>query len=231
MLKRYRNAIFAAVQKSGLPTDDFEIEDLDDGDGYPEFRLTYSPANLRFILTTSDDDPDHFLVRFSRFSGAGVDDPAEVDLGQHAEFQAFENAIQYFEAWLERDVRRSIEEDDLPDLWTETRAAAAASLAPQSTDDEPFSEEQQHQMKFAVRSFKLLVFERFQPMGEQKEIVAEQIEYLTDAVERLSRRDWKGVAISTVIGIATTLSLDSAQGRALWGLFQQAVSTVFHLLK
>lgn len=31
MLKRYRNAIFAAVQKSGLPTDDFEIGDMEIG--------------------------------------------------------------------------------------------------------------------------------------------------------------------------------------------------------
>ncbi len=77
----------------------------------------------------------------------------------------------------------------------------------------------------------LLVVKTFTPGEEELQVINERLDYLTRAVDRLNRFDWRGVAISTVLSIGTALTLDTEKGRILWGLFQQAMATVVHLLR
>ena len=78
--------------------------------------------------------------------------------------------------------------------------------------------------------FRVLVIAEFNPDREQLAQIDERLSYLDPAVDRLNRFDWKAVALSTLIGMATNLTLDTERGRILWGLFQQAMTAVGHML-
>jgi hypothetical protein len=82
-----------------------------------------------------------------------------------------------------------------------------------------------------VEEFRLLIVKTFAPPANEMKVVNERLDYLKEAVDRLNRFDWRSVAMSTLIGISTALTLDTEKGRILFGLFQQAFSTVVHLLK
>lgn len=71
----------------------------------------------------------------------------------------------------------------------------------------------------------------FEPEQAEMQIISDRLDYLSHAVDRLNRFDWQGIAVSTVLSIATTLTLDTDRGRVLWGLFQQAMSSVVHLIR
>jgi hypothetical protein len=63
------------------------------------------------------------------------------------------------------------------------------------------------------------------------EIIEKRLLYLSDAVDRLNKTDWYGIAISTLIGISINLSLDTEKGRLLFKLFKQVVENTIILLK
>lgn len=81
------------------------------------------------------------------------------------------------------------------------------------------------------RSYRLLKIENYNPNDEQLEEINEKLEYISQAVERLIRRDWIGVAISTVIGIGINLGVDTEGGRQLLEFFQEAFSQIILLLQ
>ena len=70
----------------------------------------------------------------------------------------------------------------------------------------------------------------FNPSREQLRLIQMQLDYLSEAVGRLNRIDWRGLAVSTVITIAIQLSLDTEKGKLLFQLFQQAFSVSLKLL-
>src|SRR5207302_6503675 len=99
-----------------------------------------------------------------------------------------------------------------------------------SDDVEPFSPEEQAQIRAAIKQFKVLIERDFAPDSEQSRELDARLDYLADALTRLNRFDWKSLALATVIGASTTLSLDTQTGRQLWALFREPLRVVTHLL-
>jgi hypothetical protein len=86
-------------------------------------------------------------------------------------------------------------------------------------------------LREALAVFEALIINTLSPDSEQLREIHSRLEYLANAVDRLNRFDWRGLALTTVIGVATTLSADTQTGRQLWGLFVQAMKSVGHLLQ
>jgi hypothetical protein len=224
MLKRYRNALFQAIQKSGLSVTDFET--VDDVTSQYGLVIRYKPAALDFTVVPDDDDPNWFSYSFMRYTGG---DPAEVGpFPENGESQ-FEDVVVAFVVWLQEDVRTSIEEELLPDLWQSMTDALSQSYARSTTDS--FSAVERGQIKVALRNFKILIKSEFEPSEDQARVITERIDYLASAVDRLNRFDWRGVTISTLMTIAVALNLDTETGRRLYALFQQAFTALTHLLQ
>jgi hypothetical protein len=234
MLKRYKNAFFEVIQAAGLDVRDFMAEEKGPPafDG-PAFSIHYKPANLTFIAWNSSMGPHTFKCSLTSYAPPGFRlEPKFIqypDKGK--DFVDFKEVRRVFDVWLSSQVRLAIDEELLPDLW----AAASEDLAtieshPISSVTE-FTEEERQQLKLALSTFRLLVIETFRPDEEQLKVISQQVDYLVGAVDRLNKFDWKGVALSTLIGITTALSLDTERGRQLYGLFQQAFSALLHLLR
>ena len=143
---------------------------------------------------------------------------------------AFEEVLSAFKNWLEKDILLAIEEELIPDLWA---LASETVFAPEAQSGQPseFEPTERDQLKAAITTFRVLVETTFHPLDDQSVLIAERLDYLAQAADRLNRFDWKSVAISTLMTISVALSLDTERGRVLYGLFQQALATVWHLLK
>ncbi len=239
MLKRYKNEFFQAIQSAGLDVSDFSGEEAPLGE-LDEFSIRYKPGKIFFLARQRMDGTNKFDFKYSRYIGK---DPApESDLS--AGWCRFEVVMSTFERWLHNEVKTAIEdalnevktaiEDALiPDLWSQATSSSSfiGSHTIDSQGASKFTEEERRQIKLAVSNFRLLVEETFAPNVSQLSVVAEQLEYLASAVDRLNRFDWKAVAIATIMTILVALSLDTERGRQLYGLFQQAFSAISHLLR
>jgi hypothetical protein len=226
MLKRYKNALFEAVQATGLDITDFSGGERATPRG-PAFVIKYTPGNIAFTVHNPPEDPHVFYYTaedYTGFAQSGVK-PSYYPISGYFDF----DQLRYeFEAWLGAQVRTAIDEGLLPDLWTDVRAAA---LMQKETGTEHFTDDERRQLKLALETFRVRLVETFHPTEEQMKVVSQRLDYLVAAVDRLNKFDWKSVALSTLIGIATTLSLDTEKGRQLYGLFQQGLSSLLHLIR
>ena len=138
-----------------------------------------------------------------------------------------------FVEWLQEDVSPLLEERETQDLWTRYSGSIDAihKFKTSEQEFEQYSDDEKIQIKQSVNNYRLLVIENFNPDDEQLEDINVRLDYLSQAVDRLNRFDWKAVAISTVIGIATNLAVESEGGRQLFELFQEAFSQIILLLQ
>jgi hypothetical protein len=132
---------------------------------------------------------------------------------------------------LAKHVLVSIDEELLPDLWATISAELIASNSSETSRTAEFTEEERRQIKLGLATFRVRLIQTFKPNREQLRVISQQLDYLAAAVDRLNKFDWKGVALSTLIGISTALTLDTERGRQLYGLFQQALSTLLYLFR
>lgn len=225
MLKRYKNALFLAAQEQGIDTSKFEI--IESSAGTSEIlTLKWGGSSLEFRVTHLTQYEDSFTCVYQRFIVY-----KRIEFPQQG-FEKFDLILKRFRNWLQTDVKDCIEEETAHDLWAQARGQKALLEANplEKGENSSFTEEEKAQIRFSLQDFKKLVEAEFQPDDEQKRMIEERLNYLTEAVDRLNRYDWKGVAVSTVIGIATTLTLDTQQGQVLWGLFKTAFRAAFQLM-
>jgi hypothetical protein len=224
MLKRYTNALLDAIRGAGSNPNDFTgIDDPKESFG---FVITFEPAELEFMVSHEPENPHWFWYSFTRYTGAN---PVVAGPFPDSGSCQFDDVLSAFGNWLAGDVQTSIEEQLIPDLWAQLTETA---ISPRGEDaEENFSSEQRQQIRAALKTFQVLVEETFDPSELQGELITEHLDYLSEAVDRLNRFDWKSVAISTLVTISVALSLDTERGRQLYGLFQQAFAMLMHLLR
>jgi hypothetical protein len=229
MLNKVKNPLYEQIIASGLAIADFSILETSDLER-TRFEVTYMPASLVFRLSQDLRQANRFFVAVNRYLGGGKKSPP-LGVGFHI---TLPKVIDRFRKWLKDDVMAAIEDETIPDLWENARAAASVATtlndAPRDHDD-TFTPDERERVKAAIANFHVLVVQTFKPDAQQAEEISAKLSYLQSAVERLNRFDWKGVALSTIIGIATSLSLDTEKGRLLWTLFQQAASAVQQIVK
>jgi len=227
MLKEHKNALFQEIQRAGLNVVDFKAE-MEDGD----FFIFYLPVKYMYFAVKPKYVGSHyFQYCYAVFTGT-------VGTSSHEwlpEYPTVIGHIQgYFRDWLNTQVKTAITEELVPDLWEQAQTASESGVQTgkmTDTDTEPFTAEEQAQIKLSISTFRLLIQETFKPTQDQLEVINQRLDYLSKAVERLNRFDWKGTLIQSVIGIGINLTLDTERGRQLWGLVQVAFANIHHLLQ
>jgi hypothetical protein len=247
LLRIYKNALLQAIREAGFDPRDFEAEETTTG-GYlpdstpklamtmklPALNIRYRDDQLEFTVRSDSEDVHKFDYAFTKFTPTYPRVPPNLNqFLPGKQFVAFDQVLPAFQKWLHREVSQAVEDDAHPDLWAQlsSHETLATDLASAQADESTFSVEERVQIQIALREFRLLVVKTFEPRQGELEIISERLDYLSRAADRLNRFDWKGVAVSTILGMATTLTLDTEKGRILWGLFLQAMSSVGHLLR
>lgn len=139
--------------------------------------------------------------------------------------------LDQFDTWLDRHVKRAVADLAQPDLWSSAESVPRVfEQVPSTRAENQFTASERDQIRLSVAQFRVRIVQDFSPDGVQIISIDRRLEYLAAAVDRLNRFDWTALAVSTVIGVATTLSLDTATGRELWNMFRDVFHAVAHLL-
>ena len=224
ILAKHKNKLIAIIQESGLDPNLFDAkEGIIDKEKY--FIIRVRDSEIRYAVQPYEGS-------FSRFSRRGSRFLADFPMAGNNYCGDFDALAEDFERWLEKVVKPYLDDVNTPDLWQileENRTHVKSELAT-PRDFEPFSDEEKDQIKLSLNDFRLLIVQNFNPKKEELESIEARLKYLSDAVDKHNRFDWKGIAISTVIAIIIALSLSPEQGNQLFQLFKEIFSNVIYLL-
>jgi len=223
ILTKDKNNLLTTIQESGIDPNLFTTKDkVINRINYFTIVLRDSPIKFTIKLNDKYDNYSHYSSQFL------VDFPTSKEKSDNNIYEV----LTAFEVWLNNVVKPYLDNISTPDLWQifeETRSNAKnESGMPQ--DFEQFSAEEKIQIKLSLNDFKLLIVKNFKPAKEELALVDARLKYLSDALDKHNKFDWKGIAISTVISITIALSLSPEQGNQLFHLFKQVFSNILYLL-
>jgi hypothetical protein len=245
MLTRYKNVLLKIIVESGLDISQFDgkeqiFYELDEK-GKPverdAFVIEVKGSPLKFTVINDPESYHFFLIRCIEFTPAfeerkflvhpWYDDKQLVDKS-HSIDELEKNLTD----WLSNHVKVYLEDVTLPDLWSQIENITLAGILPAipGRDTSDFSGVEKVQIRIAMQNFQQAIIQDFGPSEKQMEDISHQLKYLSDAVNRLNRFDWRALALSTVLSIAVTLSVDTQTGRVLLNMLQQALQSAIHLI-
>lgn len=195
------------------------------------FTIRFRDTGLKFVIVENPHTLHRFAASYSRYD-TGF--PYLHNPGWHSDNgHTIEAIYKLFHNWLSTEIRSYADEIEQPDLWQQIEQQKQLVSAGPLTDYEtsPFTEAEKQQVRASIGQFRILICESFEPTQEQLEIINERLDYLSAAVDRLNRFDWKSVAINTALTAIVALTLDPHRGKQLFELFKQAFSAVLHLLQ
>jgi hypothetical protein len=240
MLKKYKNGFIDIIKQQEMDPTSFHAEDstttrqLTDTETMEEsvFTVQFMDTGLKFVVRNAPYNLHAFDATWNRFDVGFPESPTFL----HDDFiypQDIDTVYEWFVRWLLGEVHVYVDEKTLPDLWAQIeqqrQLVTANRLLPHEISF--FTEQEKPPLRTSIRQFRLLVCENFKPTQEQLGIIDERLDYLSKAVDRLNRFDWKSVALNTVLTVVVALSCDTEKGRLLWNLFEQAFAAVMHLLQ
>lgn len=80
-------------------------------------------------------------------------------------------------------------------------------------------------VSIAINELRFLINTNIAITKEHQTIVNIRLDYLIENVDRLNKFEWKSLLLTTLIGIATTLSLDAEKGHLLFEFLKRVISS------
>lgn len=224
ILTKYKNNLLAIIQESGLEPNLFIAkETVINKDKY--FTISLRDSKILFAVRPYFREFTRFYHRYSQF---------RADFGMTGEYYAtnFDYLAEIFKKWLEEVVKPYLDDVNTPDLWLtlEENRSRTKDKTATPEDFESFSDEEKLQIRLSLNDFRLLVVKNFKPNKEELHTIDARLKYLSDAMDKHNKFDWKGIAINTAIAIGIALSLNPEQGSKLLHLFTQVFSHIIYLL-
>lgn len=227
MRKKYKNELFKQIQELGLTPDNFSLVDLPENP-YNTI-IKYKETPFYFSLTNSQDSYEEFECQFIQYA-------PEFPITQifpDRNYAQFNYILDMFIIWVKDHINEFELDEFEPDLWSEYKNGNTTLNFNDIdfNDKNLFSIHEKKQIAMAINELKLLINKNFETTTEEQKLVGERLEYLIESTKKLNKFDWKSLVLSTVIGIATTLTLDVEKGKLLFELFRQVFSTVRSIQK
>ena len=234
----YQNRLLETVKKSDIP-----LSSIDASEDTDTFKISIIGTPLHFITRQHTDDyqkiisgqldckktqikPNFPLTNWYQYTNyhpnSGNKDTRLFSIAE---------VCNQLEGWLKDEVKqyyKLIEITSIPSLWNEIKNVQQfdTSHAFTKADFEMFTNDEKKQIQDALSQFHKTLYEEIHPVKEDLREIQTKLDYLLKSVDRLNRFDWKGVALSTVIGIATNMSVDASTGHRIIELFKQAFMSI-----
>ena len=226
MLTKYKNSFIEVISSNGFVPNDFEVSELKEGRIF-ELKLTGTP--FKFQIRHAPNNFHEFDCRYTKFA-------PNFTFSQNIppkEYAGIKRIHNIFEHWLLTDIAIYFDELKEPNLWQQLQNKETLVSGKEITDNDllSFSTEEKAQIRLSINEFKLLIIKEFNPSQNEISIIENRLVYLSEALDRLNRIDWKAITISSVISISITLSLDTEKGKLLFNLFKQVFSGIIKLLQ
>ncbi|MCU0444283.1 MAG: hypothetical protein MUE85_05145 [Microscillaceae bacterium] len=166
----------------------------------------------------------------------GQEDDVFVEIQWSKDFLEFEETIHKdFEKWL-KDIGDYIESEQQPDLWELAKKqnnvlGASLQLADYQANTENFTPQEQNLFTLAIKEFERKLIGQYQPTAEVLEKLHTQMADIQADLKKLSKKSWFSKFNEMYLpNILVSLALSSEARATLAWLFEQAFSTVSHIL-
>ena len=223
-LKESSNALLNIIQKSGLDPTLFEGKTATI-ETKTYFIIKLRNTSIRFAVRSTGGDFNSFICRTSVLT-------PPFPLGKPHPVPSPQHLYDKFDEWLNSVAKVYLDDLNSPDLWQMLESTRSDVMRETEAPDysESFSEEDKVQLRLSINEFRLLVVNNFNPNKEELAAINDRLEYLSAAMDKHNKFDWKGIAIHTVITIIVTLALNPEQSQQLFQLFKQVFSNIIYLL-
>ncbi|MDB5285977.1 MAG: hypothetical protein JWR05_926 [Mucilaginibacter sp.] len=218
MRKGIKNKIFDFVKNTELGLREFDLTfNIDKEDGEEDATIEYKQSEgiFKYILFQSPKDFDAFRCYATMFSPG-----FNVSSCFYDAYVQIDEGLERFQHWIDTELQKYIKEETETDLYEEylkgVNLVGIDNINYQETDH--FSIDQKAQIRMGFQEIKLIIAQNYATTNEQIQLINERIDYLIEAADRLNKTDWKGIFISTIIGMITSLCLDSEKGSQLFDL-------------
>src|ERR1700722_16055936 len=223
ILKKHTNELLKVISEKGFNLNDYNLDRRTSSSLGEVAVITYKKSPMEFWIFPGNSEANNiFTVHYTRFlpTFPRHNNPYRYN---------FEELKNIFEGWLKGDLSEYIENENEIDYWKLIKENPFTIEGIDFTKDEPFTLEEQVQLKLGLEEIKTLVSKKFELNHEQIEKVNKRIDYLIGATKRVSKIDWRGIAISYIMETATDLALDEQKRSIFFGLFSKLWSIVQHL--
>jgi hypothetical protein len=227
ILKKQKNFLLGLVQECGLDPSLFTAEDDVTIGGKDYFVVSVRDSPIVFAVRPCSGKFEESLYRCSQFR-EGFPLTGETYSGDWQETLA-----NGFKEWLAGVVRPYLDDAATPDMWELLKESGSQARMATGTPEEfgHFTDEEKQRIRLSINEFRLVIINDFGPTKDQIKAIDDRLKYLSEALDKHNRFDWKGIAIQTTIAIIVALSLDTDQGAKLFHLFTRIFSNVLYLLR
>lgn len=200
LLTSQRNDLFATIQNYGLAPEDFKpYESV----RWKKAELTHKPTDYFFRIQIGG------LTTFR-----AIFSPGEELLTEERPCATWSNVMSWFSDWLSNILR----ETGTPDLWDGLAGEnqLIQDTAEQSSDNLAFNQAELPQVRKALEEIKAYVIKTKELTEAQRKIVDARFNHMEEAATRMGRKDWLGLVIGNLLGIAFSLALNGDSTRDLF---------------
>ena len=121
----------------------------------------------------------------------------------------------------------------VPDLWSQSELRQQLidiGFQQGSSEFTQFTSEEKIVIRQTLKYAEQQIQEQISLSRKEAEYVNERFIYLSQALDKLNRFDWKGVLVGTIMSIAVNLTVDTQTGKLIYEIIRHAFSHVTHLL-
>lgn len=217
-----RNSIFICIQDNGFDPSDFILSEENTQNDFARLLMIRHSRSRDLRFTISHNLlSDNYEVRFS----PGLSYRNREILA----VLSWPIVLDKLKVWL----NLLIEEIRTPDLWSTISGGTQLIKLAADQDNRPFTLDEQNQIKKTLDEIKTYLIKSNNLTEAQIRIVEARFDYMDEAAGRLGRKDWTGIFVSSLIGIAATLTLsaDSAKDliRFAGQIVKQFLGTILYL--
>lgn len=231
MLKKFRNALLASIQAADLDPRAFKTleEKVDD---YDSFRLQVEDTALFFLLRTKlAGDERRFNWSYSTYK-RGHPRPHYSPF-TYQNWYTFGEAEQFFRDWLDQNARKyfddraeELEDQTLPDLWTDLDSSSDSIGDVQTLENTMFSKEERSRIAQSLRDFENEMTQQDVLTVDQIKLLHEHVAYLIESSNRLGRKDWLNGALGALLGYTLQATLTSETAIQVMRLGWEAIKWI-----
>jgi ElaB/YqjD/DUF883 family membrane-anchored ribosome-binding protein len=212
------NELIAAMSKTSLPMQAFTFSrDLSKNNLDVELplKISFESSSFHFHL-------DHIWKSFH------IDYlPSDKSKQGHETkiIDSWKEVRKVFESWMQR-VQDEVSQ---PDSWLILNQGnlLEGSFPTGDRGVEQFSQEEVSRLRKQIKLIKEYIQSEVKPSKEQFEQVNEKLNYMQEASERVNKKDWANIAISTTINIAVSLAMNPEKARKLFTFTSEFIKFIF----
>lgn len=229
MLKEYKNEVYRIIKEVVmLDPNRFYITD-GNYNTFPVSQISTIDSKMSFWFRNRPNSWKSFDYKQTKFCPDFIVSNWIPNNGQTFNFQQLSGI---FIQWLTNHVKPFFEEQDIVDKWNafQFEIDIFHLLEAGFGDNTNFTNEDSKTISKSLDYLKQLIIDKFNPIDEQLHYMNERLDFLSEAVSRLGKFDWKSQFVSIMISIAINMTFDKETGNAFFRLIQEAFSEIKNII-